>query len=925
MNPYETFGSPDADRPSSRYGRDEDLPPRNDSYRRRSPAAGGRRGGRNRSRSPVPIDRYQPSDRDRERRDDYYDGARQHSQRDREERRRAPSPTAANIDRYVPGQDSGKPTITRNPLPNPNTLEMQVGFTWFAEWWRMEQQIKEEKERSKHGGRRPLDRVKGEKEAREDREKERTQIQTAYDQYKLELQAKMARTFVQQHKDEEWFKEKYVPEVRNPIRQRLRDFRRESFEQWMGDLENGSFDDFTLEGIYKQDHDGAGGTVEKEEGEATGGGEMMGVLDLVPAKGGQLRDSSLDQPALLIKTLAPNVSRDKVEAFCKEHLGEEEGGFRWLSLSDPNPAKKCHRIGWIMLRPGGDADPMEDVQRGDGRDEEGEEEGKDLENGEKKTKTTSERALDLVNEKVISDPVKGDFTCHVGLHNPTNTLRKKALWDLFSAPERVERDLELAKRLVQKFENEDGFTSETGGLNVIETRVDEMRARGLLQPANPSPVKAKKNAFADNEDMIKFEDDIEEGEDDEDETDDEDLIYKKKLLDILVEYLRRVFNFCFFCVFESDSVHELVRKCPGGHLRRPRAALNSHAKAAARASALNEPFPIKKKSDFLEEGEEISSPVEERNSRGKSKADQQLLRAFNWVKTYEDKILQILEPEYADLKKLGGRPVDEAIEDELKKYVKQEDEAKYRCKVPECTKLFKAEHFWRKHVEKRHEEWFNALRNDLNLVNSYVLDPAHIAPSRSDANSNGHFPIPQNQQMQTGTPRHFNLNTMMSNANVMPGANLIGMQGFQAPFIAANANQASFMTNAMQAGTNGGMSMHNPGAVRRGGNRFNNRSGPYDRRGNNPRAYNNRNPSSSGFGGGDMRGGAMMGMGYLAQGGGGGGGKWGDGAGGIMSVPREAVQGRSIKSYEDLDAQPASAAAASSADAAGAGGAELDY
>lgn len=53
-------------------------------------------------------------------------------------------------------------------------LDFQVGFTWFAEWWRTEQAIKEEKERAKHGGRRPSDRVKGEREAREDRDKERT-------------------------------------------------------------------------------------------------------------------------------------------------------------------------------------------------------------------------------------------------------------------------------------------------------------------------------------------------------------------------------------------------------------------------------------------------------------------------------------------------------------------------------------------------------------------------------------------------------------------------------------------------------------------------------------------------------------------------------------------------------------------------------
>lgn len=42
--------------------------------------------------------------------------------------------------------------------------------------------------------------------------------------------------------------------------------------------------------------------------------------------------------------------------------------------------------------------------------------------------------------------------------------------------------------------------------------------------------------------------------------------------------------------------------------------------------------------------------------------------------------------------------------------------------------------------------------------------------------------------------------------------------------------------------------------------------------------------------------------------------RWGDGAAGAAAVgPREAVQGRSLRSYEDLDA------------VAGAGGAELNY
>ena len=629
--------------------------------------------------------------------------------RDREDRRRAPSPTVANIDRYVPGQDTGKRPLPANPLPNPLNLDFQVGFNWFAEWWRAEQAVKEDKERVRLGGRRPSDRVKGEREAREDREKERAQIQAAYDTYKVELQIKIARGFVHQHRSEEWFKERYVPEVRDPLRRHIMDFRSNAYRQWEHDLEGGVFDEFTLEGIYKSESDGAGGVIEKEEGETTAVGETLGVLDLLPARGGELRDEALSQPALLIKTLAPNVSREKIEEFCKEHLGEQDGGFRWLSLSDPNPSKKYHRMGWIMLYP---ASEVSVVERGDGRDEEGEEMEHDAGSV---TINAAEKALEAINDKTIHDPVHGDFVCHVGVHVPPSQPRKKALWDLFSSPERVERDLELARRLTSKLDSEMG--GGVDGFSKIEERVEEVRGKGWLQPPVTGPVSVKKRkSNVDDEDLDEGE--AEEGEEQEewdDEVDDEELLAKKKKLDLMVEYLRRVYNFCFFCVFESDSVHELVRKCPGGHLRRPRTGLTSQSKAVARASALGEPFPIKK-TEPSEEGEERASPVEEKRQQKLSKGEQQLQRAFNWVKTFEEKLLQILEPENVDITKLGGKPVDEAVQEELAKYVKQEDESKYRCKVPECTKLFKAESFWYKHVEKRHSEWYENIRNDVGLL-----------------------------------------------------------------------------------------------------------------------------------------------------------------------------------------------------------------
>ena len=609
-------------------------------------------------------------------------------------------------------------------------LEYQVGFNYFAEWWRVEQIMKDEKERAKNGGRKPV--LKGDREAREERNKEREQIQAAYDEYKEKLQVQMAKHFVEKHKGEEWFKERYDPEYDLAFKEKLRNYRHGIYADWERQLEEGYYDEFTLEGIYKNDSNGAGGIVEKEEGETTAANEVLGVGDLLPCKGGEIRDESAFQPTLLIKTIAPTVNRDKVEEFCKEHLGEGPGGFKWLSLSDPNPLKKCHRIGWVILNPVEDGHMIVD-DRGDARDDINE--GTAVENKPESSEGplgTAQKALEALNGKTVNDEVRGNFTCHVGIHEPPAAPRKKALWDLFSAPERIERDLELAERLVRKLDDDLKAQHEeeyngVDGVGKIEQRVEDIRSKGWLQPpANaPAPVKKERDPG-----------DLEEGEDEamdddegayDDEVDDEELLARKKKLDLLIEYLRRVYNFCFFCVFESDSVHELIRKCAGGHLRRPRASLTTAAKATARATASGEPFPYRKQESSGEGENGEASPVQERKPLKLSgKNQQQLQRAFNWVKTYEEKLLQLLEPENVDIRKLGGKPLEEAIEEEMARHVKQEDESKWRCKVPECTKLFKGQHFWRKHVEKRHPEWLQKLEKDVSaLVGSLITAPTN--------------------------------------------------------------------------------------------------------------------------------------------------------------------------------------------------------
>lgn len=653
---------------------------------------------RNRSRSPAQGDRYAP---DRSSRDDHYRGRDDYRRERRPSDQNRPVHGATKIDRYVPGADPLPRPIPVNAIRDPLLEPHQVGFSWFSEWWKADQDIAAQRERQKTG--------RFPDSAKETHAEQRAKIQAAYDQYKLDWNARMSRLFVLGHKYDTWFRERYVPEIRDPLRSKIMDFRQGLFSTWESDLNAGVFDEFTLEGIYKTESNGAGGVVEREEGEAVAAAEVLGVSDLIPTKGADIRDPVAYMPTLLVKTITPAVPREKMEEFCKEHLGDGEGGYKWLSMSDPNPTKKFHRLGWIMLNalPEGAEEPQE---RRSSRDEE---DGmtEDVTLGQEKpsiNETTCKRARALIDNKTIQDPEKGDFTVHIGVHQPQENPRKKALWDLFSAPERVERDLDLAIRLVNKLDEEMGEGYD--GYTKVEDKVNELAGKGYLQPPI-APVKAKKENVAEDGEDEMMEEGEEEQVSDEEDVDDEDLLIKKKKLDLLVEYLRRVHNFCFYCVFECDSVHELQRKCASGHLRRPRASLTSAAKETAKATATGSAFPLNRRGSTGADADENGGADDKKAPRTYGK--NQLQKAFNWVKTFEEKLLQIIEPESVDLAKLGGKPLEEALEEELNKHVKQEDESKYRCKVPDCPKMFKGRDFWRKHVEKRHVEWLEKVKEDV--------------------------------------------------------------------------------------------------------------------------------------------------------------------------------------------------------------------
>ena len=171
------------------------------------------------------------------------------------------------------------------------------------------------------------------------------------------------------------------------------------------------------------------------------------------------------------------------------------------------------------------------------------------------------------------------------------------------------------------------------------------------------------------------------------------------------------------------------------------------------------------------------------------------------------------------------------------------------------------------------------------------MDPAHIAPSRTDANSNGHFP-PGGGQQQTGTPRGFNLQSYGMN-------NVLNFPGFSMAAMFSQNMMGAPPVNAAPGWHPPGGDDRGAGPIRRGGGmgggRFQNRAGPYDRR------QNQR------WGGDGYSNGGPHGRRGPAN-------RWGDGAaGGAAMGPSEAVQGRTIKSYEDLD------------QVSGSGGGELNY
>ncbi|KAK9473248.1 uncharacterized protein V1510DRAFT_363706 [Dipodascopsis tothii] len=487
----------------------------------------------------------------------------------------------SHIDRYVPkaGRDGDYyvPSHRADSFPreskprvryqDPRTLQFQVPFQQFCDWCA----------------------------GQDGQPASKDELRERYEDYKWDLYARLARGFVVQHMNEEWFKEKYDPETMARYRATIVEYKKKSFHEFWTDFEHGALDEFSMDF-----NTGA------------------------PSK----------KKVLHIKTIAPIISRAQLEA-----LARDIPGFEFISLSDPNPMKKFHRIGWVILAADGDL----------------------------------AAGVERLEAQKIHDEQLGDFVMHVGVHNMQKPARRKLLYDVFSSPESIQKDLELTYEVALKFEREFGDAAMTGAVDRVRERARALATRAVEQTIASEEAE---DADQDEEGMVA-----------EDTTETRlSAAVARKQLDLTVEYLRRAFSFCYYCVCCSDSYYELTKKCVAGHLRRP-----------ARADS--------------------------------AKPD---ARMQNWVRSWSERLNLLLHPEAANLGRLGGQRVEDTVQNAVAGHVKQEDEGKFRCKVGTCTKLFKGEEFVRKHIEKRHKDWLDRLVHEARLVNNYVLDPCRVLPPKTD-------------------------------------------------------------------------------------------------------------------------------------------------------------------------------------------------
>ncbi|KAJ7638406.1 hypothetical protein FB45DRAFT_902744 [Roridomyces roridus] len=651
---------------------------------------------RQRSGSPYDRDRYDP----RPRYNDDYDGHRGYSSPPR----RGPSFSA------------------RRAPPDPHTFDYPASLKQYAEWFRYfySQAALEEDNADKAA----------EQEAG-DGSKPRNGIKTKWEKYKKDFAAAQLQTMFDHHRKSPWFSEKYDPAPEfESLRKRVRkEGWKDRVHTFLLDLDAGKFDpdlnEPEPESPVKENGGATGGESDttlhpiSEEPKLPADDDEMQFnmnadedpadVDLIRgdangkgASSSGKRNDRGDEVSVMpegnqvmIRTIPPDIGRVKLEDACSKI-----SGFIYIALGDPLQKRNYYRAGWLRFRD--DAD-MPSV-------------------------------LSELSEKKIEG-----FKLHVTHNVKPFTNRIRYAPEVASRPSRMEKDLENAKALAAKLEDE---AAELRKLKIASTAGgdQDVSMEGLSEEEEPE-IRERGSEAVERRIEKVLADLREQNLVDPNE---EKAYESKKLavsLDLYLAYLRAAYHTCYYCAVVTDHLEELQRKCIR-HDRKPLSKMQIEEMRAAE----------EKRTD---DGEDAAGDEKDKDPKGSGRnADKDWRRTDErWVEWLDSKIALLINREGVEPRDYGGKNYDEELTKAVEPYLKQEDEGKFRCKT--CQKLFKATSFVEKHIANKHPELVKSL-DEIPYFNNFALDPHRIQPFAHPPASlgNGQAPPPQAYGLQGGTSHY---------------------------------------------------------------------------------------------------------------------------------------------------------------------------
>ncbi|OUM64059.1 hypothetical protein PIROE2DRAFT_60926 [Piromyces sp. E2] len=282
-------------------------------------------------------------------------------------------------------------------MQDPNKLDTLVTFKYFSDYYHQKEKNMDDEELSRR-----------------------------YTIYKENFTHKQSQKFFEAHKDEEWFKDKYHPTESLVYREELNKRKEKMYTEFIEKLNQGEYDNVNFDETEKTTETTEDGTEKKEDNE---NGDTMDTDVDDEEKKNINEGEATKSNRLFIKSIPPNVKRKELIDMCSKFEG-----FDYLAISDPNPQKKFHRLGWIVFKEG----------------------------------TDIKAAYEKFNNAKIDD-----FVFHLAYHQ-TLPARSKTVPEIFSTMDRLKHDLDQAKRLAIALDREVGLDKMDGnGCEALQDKIDE--------------------------------------------------------------------------------------------------------------------------------------------------------------------------------------------------------------------------------------------------------------------------------------------------------------------------------------------------------------------------------------------------------------------------------------------------------------------